>query len=57
MNLNEKSFEKKFPGKRLQILKFLAKELKLLKKLGFPGYDIANIAQAYTKHVINILEE
>ena len=57
MNNNERYFERKFPGKRKEIIHFLYQELKRLKKIGFPDYDTNNIAQAFTKHIINIMEE
>ena len=57
MNNNERYFERKFPGKRKEIIKFLYKELTRLKKFRFPEYNVSNIALMFTKHIINILEE
>ena len=57
MNNNERYFERKFPGKRKEIINFLYKELTRLKKIGFPDYNLNNMSQALTKHIINILEE
>ena len=56
-NINNRSFKEKYPGKRLELTKFLKDELKRLKKLGWPEYDVSNIAAMFTKHIINILEE
>ena len=56
-NINNRSFNEKYPGKRVELVKFLREELKRLKKLGWPEYDVSNIAAMFTKHIINILEE
>ena len=56
-NINNRSFNEKYPGKRVEIVKFLRIELNRLKKLGFPEYDVGNIASMFIKHIINILEE
>ena len=56
-NINNRSFNKKYPGKRLKIIKFLHGELKRLKKIGFPDYDLNNISTNFTKHIINIVED
>ena len=56
-DINNRTFNKKYPGKRVELIKFLRKELKRLKKFGWPEYDVGNIALMFTKHIINILEE
>ena len=55
MNNIQKDFDRKYPGTRLKIHKFLFRELKLLKKIGFPEYCLSNVAFTYTKHILNIL--
>ena len=55
--INERTFREKYPGKKNKIVKFLREELKRLKKLGWPEYEISNIAAMLTKHIINIIEE
>ena len=57
MNRNELIFDKKFPGIRRKIIKFLTRELRNLKKIGLPDYDLINIATSFTKNIINILED
>jgi len=57
MNQNERLFDRKYPGKRLKMRTFIKQELKRLKHLGFPDYDVSNVASMFTKHIINILEE
>ena len=57
MNNIQKDFDKKFPGKRLKIQRFLFQELKRLKKVGWPNYCLSNYAQTYTKNILNILVE
>jgi len=56
-NINDRSFNEKYPGKRIEIHKFLTTELKRLKHLGFPKHHVSNTASMFTKHIINILEE
>ena len=55
--INNRSFNEKYPGKRVKIIQFLNQELKTLKKFGFPEYAINNIAVMFMKHIINIMEE
>ena len=57
MNRNEREFNQNHPGKRIEIMQFLKGELRRLKQIGFPDYDLSNLASSLTKHVINILEE
>lgn len=58
MNRNEKEFDQKHPEKRAKIRNLLNKELKRLRRLGFPERnDISGIAASMTKNIINILEE
>lgn len=57
MNQNERIFDRKYPNKKTKIRKFIKQELKRLKHLGFPDYDVSNIAVMFTKHIINIMEE
>ena len=55
--INERSFNEKYPGKRMKIHTFLKVELKRLKQLGFPSHHVSNLAAMFTKNIINILEE
>ena len=56
MNRTQKEFDRKFPGIRKEIQKYLTKELKLYKKIGFPDYDLTNLAFMMTKRILTILE-
>ena len=55
LNTNELDFDHKFPGLRKKITVFLSRELKNLKIIGFPDYDLHSIAKTYTKNIINLL--
>ena len=55
LSTNELDFDQKFPGLRRKIIGFLSRELKNLKIIGFPDYDLYNIAKTFTKHIINLL--
>lgn len=55
LNRNELDFDQKFPGLRRKIMGFLSRELKNLKRIGFPDYDLHAIAKTFTKNIINLL--
>lgn len=57
LNQNELDFDKRCPGIRRKIKVYISRELKNLKKIGFPEYDLNCTAAIFTKHIINILRE
>ena len=55
LSRNELEFDIKFPGLRKKIIIFLTRELRNLKIIGFPDYDLMNIAKTFTRNIINLL--